>query len=154
MYIYTSFLEISRHPGNWLPTSGPKKRRQTSKTTQKYQNWLKIKGKNDAKICSEILVAVFFRFFSILFILNITCPWKKCPFQLESALIKINQEVKVVFLREITHQKDMTINKKWNKPFIYCMCICLMSYVLNICFKDILFQGKAKQVLEIISPFP
>ena len=43
---------------------GPKKRRKTSKTTQKDQNWLKIKGKHDAKICSEILVAVVFRFFS------------------------------------------------------------------------------------------
>ena len=27
-------------------------------------NWLKIKEKNDAKICSEILVAVIFRIFS------------------------------------------------------------------------------------------
>ena len=45
--IFTSHLEKSRHPIKWLPTSGPQ-----------------IKGKNDAKIFSEILVAVVFRILS------------------------------------------------------------------------------------------
>ena len=63
-YIYI-YIYTSRHPSNWLPTcQGPKNDAKRQKTSQKYQNCLKIKGKNDAKICPQILVAVVIRFFS------------------------------------------------------------------------------------------
>ena len=41
----------------------PKNEAGRQKTTHKCQNWLKIKGNDDAKNCSEILVDVIFRFF-------------------------------------------------------------------------------------------
>ena len=42
---------------------GPQNDAKRQKTTQKCQNWLKIKGNNHAKICPEILVPVDFRIF-------------------------------------------------------------------------------------------
>ena len=65
MYIYVCASYLEKSPENWLPTPGPKKwHAKRQKTTQKCQNWLQNKGKNDAKICSEILVAVSQNFFS------------------------------------------------------------------------------------------
>ena len=52
--MYTIPGQKSRHPGNRLPTSGPKKRRKMSNSN----------AKKPANICSDILLSVVFRFVS------------------------------------------------------------------------------------------
>ena len=63
MYVYT-WKKVGIRATGCRRLSQKKKRRKTSKIYAKCINWLKFKGKKDAKICSEILVAIVFRFCS------------------------------------------------------------------------------------------
>ena len=63
MYVHHTWKRVG-FLANDCRRQGQKNDAKRQQTTQKCQNWLKTKGKNDAKIRSEIRVALVFVFFS------------------------------------------------------------------------------------------
>ena len=58
IFKYSLVFSLRLILGNWLPTSGSKKRRKTAENDAKMPIMTQHQRKNDTKICSEILVIV------------------------------------------------------------------------------------------------